>query len=190
MPFPYSGPAKRQWQTDRPEIEKARAANASKWVLVAVYGSMAGREAYEKKVEEALREKWPTRSDLKLVFGGAMSNEEKRAAARVLSIFVEGDQVSYQFVDADNKRGSRQFHENLVATFELKGKSDRIPSTSWDAIPQITAQHKAPESLTVTFDRFDHKQQADFSRILDEQNAGLLTEFKAQLDAIPMFAQL
>jgi len=190
VPFPYIGSVQKQWQTDRPAIEEARAANASNWIVVAVYASMAGGADYKEKVEKALREKWPSDSSLKLVFGGAMSREEKKAAVRVINISVEGDKVSYQFVGADNKNGSRPFHENLVTTFETQSKSDRIPSTSWDKLPKITAHHKAPENLTVAFDRLDNKQQADFSRVLEEQKAGLLAEFESQLEAIPAFARM
>lgn len=189
VPFPYIRKTKTKWDADQSEIERARIANAPNWVVVTIWGTMAGSADFEEKVQAALLDKWPSDSKLKLVFGGTMSRGEKAVAARVLNISIKGDEVSYRFVGNDDNFGSRSFSENLVANFEIQNKSDTLASTSWDDIPEITAHHKAPESLTATFDRFDKKQQADFSKILDEQKQGLLDEFENQLAAIPVFAK-
>jgi len=189
VPFPYIRKTKIRWDTERPEIEKARIANAPNWVVVTIWGTMGGSADFEEKVQAALLEKWPSDSKLKLVFGGTMSRGEAAVAARVLNISIKGDEVSYRFADNDDKFGSKSFSENLVASFEVPNKSDSLASTSWDNIPEITAHHKAPESLTATFDRFDQKQQTDFSKILDEQKQGLLDVFEKQLAAIPVFAE-
>jgi hypothetical protein len=118
-----------------------------------------------------------------------MSNEEQAVALRVLRVFIQGDEVSYKIVGASDKQGSTSFHETLTTKFKLLAKNDSLESTSWDQLPEIAAQQKAPEELTATFDRFEKKQQADFSKILEEQKLALLKEFEQQLSTIPLFAQ-
>ncbi|MDA0346195.1 MAG: hypothetical protein O3C43_00650 [Verrucomicrobia bacterium] len=188
-PFPYIGLIKPRWQTDQVEVKAARVANAGNWVIVNVLGSMGSSTAFEDVVRAALSSKWPKHSQQKLVFGGTMSQKEKQTAFRVIQVSIEGDKVSYQFAEKSDKQGSSTFHETLTTKFILLSKNDSQPSTSWDQLSEIVAHHKAPENLTATFDRFDKKQEANFSKILEAQKEALQREFEQQLTTIPVFAQ-
>lgn len=187
-PFPYIHKIKQSWTTDRREVEAQRVANAKDWIIVRVVGSMGSSAVYEDAVREALASKWPAGSRQKLVFGGTMNYQEKQAAARVLQVSIEGDKVSYEFAQKTDKRGSTTFHETLRTKFELQAKKESLPSTNWDQLAEIVAHKPAPEMLTVTFDRFDKKQQANFTEVLEKQKEALFQEFEQQLSTIPVFA--
>ena len=188
-PFPYIHKIKQRWRTDRQTVEAQRVANAKNWIIVHVVGSMGSSAVYEDAVRAALASKWPNTSRQKLVFGGTMNYQEKQAAARVIQVNIEGDKVSYSFDDRSGKRGSSNFHETLTTKFDLLSKNDSLPSTSWDALSEIVAYKPAPEMLTVEFDRFNDKQQANFTDVLEKQKEGLIQEFEQQLNTIPVFAQ-
>jgi len=118
-----------------------------------------------------------------------MNYQEKQAALRVIQVSIEGDEVSYEFAQKTDKRGSSTFHETLTTKFELQSKKDSLPSTNWDQLAEIVAHKPAPEMLTVTFDRFDKKQQANFNEVLEKQKEALFQEFEHQLSTIPVYVQ-
>ncbi len=187
FPFVFINEYKRKYATDKAAIAERRLSQAKDWTIVYVGGSMGSSGPYEEAVRKALKSKWPSDSRLKLVFGGTMNSKEKKAAAYVASVYLEGEEIVYQFEDKHANRGSDRALERVVATLEIKSQQANAKRTSWHDLQPMKVHHEAPEVVTFRFE--NDRQMADFSSVIEKQRQVLLDKLNAEVvEKIPVFA--
>ena len=168
---------------DRIGRERARA--ASGWLRVTA--DVGPHYApYADAVKDVCWERWPAGAAGKdLVCGRAMTEEERRATWKTLSVQIIEKQATCWFSRADGGQYTALLPQEVTVTFKMTG-SENVP-TNWDSLEPVCVATPLPESTGKFLDGGDDAVEKKAAEMRDALAALVRETLSARMQAFTVF---
>jgi hypothetical protein len=176
-----------RFKKEEKRIAEERAKAATRWLRVELQHNV---DTYEGVVKEALRTKWNDRYGFKVVFGYPLSDAERQATWKTLTVDLNQQDAHYK---GSNQKtaflSGLSVPESVGLRFKLAGPDPVL--TSWDSLAPLSVSVEVPASLWVKYDRYSDDKpatlQAEARRVGEEKKKELVAALRQQLKGLPGF---